>query len=71
MSCAEADRLRHRAHELHLHLLDQRQKARAKASLERGNQVPGRSDYEAFLRRKLTALAGDIERHLGLHNCEN
>jgi hypothetical protein len=71
MSCAEVERLRHQAHQLNKLLTEQRQRARASAALDRGGHEPGRSDYEALLQRKVSALAVRIEKHIAEHKCQD
>ena len=70
MQCSDLSRLRERATELHRLLAVQRKRARAHAVLERGWQPPGRSDYEAMLWRRLSALGAQIDRHRDQHACD-
>lgn len=51
-------------------LRQQRQRARAKASLDRGGKLPGRSDYEAYLQRRLDKASAAIDHHVVVHGCE-
>jgi hypothetical protein len=51
-------------------LREQRERARAKASLDRGGKLPGRSDYEAYLQRRLDKASAAIDQHVAQHGCE-
>lgn len=51
-------------------LREQRQRARSKASLDRGGKLPGRSDYEAYLQRRLHKASAAIDAHVARHRCE-
>ncbi len=70
MSCRELAALRAEATELNKKLTQQRSKARLHEELDRGNQLPGRTDYEPLLRRKLERLSQTIEQHKEQHGCE-
>jgi hypothetical protein len=70
MSCRELAALRAEATELNKKLMEQRAKARLHQAVERGGQVPGRTDYEPLLRRKLERLSQTIQQHKDQHGCE-
>lgn len=70
MSCRELAALRAEATELNQRLLEQQRKARAHQDLDRGHQLPGHTDYEPLLRRKLEILSHSIQQHKEKHGCE-
>ena len=71
MSCRELAALRAEATELNQKLMQQRTKARAHESLDRGDQLPGHTDYEPLLKRKLERLGRTIQKHKEQHGCED
>jgi hypothetical protein len=70
MSCRELAALRSEATALNKQLIQQRAKARMHNELDRGNQLPGHTDYEPLLRRKLERLGQTIQQHKAQHGCE-
>jgi hypothetical protein len=70
MNCRELAALRAEATDLHKQLSDQRTKARMHQADDRGNQLPGHTDYEPLLRRKLDRLSEAIKQHKQQHGCE-
>lgn len=67
--CEELQNLRREATRLTVELDHRRKKAREKANTEGGGRIPGRSDYEDFLQRKISKLAAEIENHMAQHQC--
>jgi hypothetical protein len=70
MNCAELVLLRQEVSRLFHRLRQQRERARAKASLDRGGKLPGRSDYESYLQRRLDKVSAAIDQHVAIHDCE-
>ncbi|HET9698670.1 MAG TPA: hypothetical protein VFP40_17495 [Terriglobales bacterium] len=70
MSCRELAALRAEATELNKKLAQQRAQASRHQELDRGNQLPGHSDYEPLLKRKLERLSQTIQQHKEEHGCE-
>ncbi len=65
--CPTLDALRQRASHLQRRLRRYHLLARAHIAEERGGRLPGRSDYEQLLERRLLRVAVAIESHLARH----
>jgi hypothetical protein len=70
MSCRERLGLRTEAKQLNQQLVRQKALARSHANLSRGEHLPGKSDYEPLLKRRLERLAESIRKHKEEHGCE-
>lgn len=70
MGCHELVQLRKQATRVKNKIDEQRKKARRNADHARQGRPSGKSEYIPFLQRKLSHLAGRIERHIGKHKCQ-
>jgi hypothetical protein len=70
MACSDLEKMRQQAHELHQLLRQKREKARAHASENKNSARSSRSDFEPFLKNKLSSLSVKISQHLTQHQCE-
>jgi len=71
MGCRELEKLREHAIQLRQRLTEQRSKAKANLSVDRGRGRSGRSEMEPFLLRKLEMLTSKINDHLREHACDD
>jgi len=70
MACSELEKMRQQAHDLHQLLQQKREKARAHALENKHGGRGPHSDFEPFLKNKLSSLSGKISQHLTQHQCE-
>jgi len=70
MPCSELEKMRQEARELHNLLQQKREKARTHALENKSSARNSRSDFEPFLKNKLSSLSGKISQHLTQHQCE-
>lgn len=70
MACPQLLKMREEAHELYLLLQEKREKARAHASESKDSNRSIHSDFEPFLKNKLSTLSEKIGQHLNQHQCE-
>jgi len=70
MACSELEKMRQEAHELFKLLREKRGKARVHARENKSLGRGVRSDFEPFLKNKISALSGKISQHLTQHQCE-
>ncbi len=67
--CTVLEAMRQRASFLHQRLRCYHLMALAHAAEERGGRLPGHSDYEQLLQRRLLRITFAIESHLVQHGC--
>jgi len=70
MPCSELEKMRQEAREIHKLLQQKREKARIHALENKNSARNSRSDFEPFLKNKLSSLSGKISQHLTQHQCE-
>ena len=70
MACSELVKLREEAHKLYLLLHEKREKARVHASENKESNRNAHSDFEPFLKNKLSSLSEKIGQHMNQHHCE-
>jgi hypothetical protein len=70
MACSALEEMRQRAHELHQLLQQKREKARAHALENKRGGRSLHSDFEPFLKNKISSLSSKISQHLTQHQCE-
>ncbi len=71
MGCSDLEKLREQAIHLRQRLSEQRQKAKANRSADRGRGRSGISEMEPFLLRKLNMLTSQINDHIRQHACDD
>ncbi len=67
--CTTLEAMRQRASFLQQRLRFYHLLARAHATEDRGGSLPGHSDYEQLLQRRLLRITFAIESHLVQHGC--
>ncbi len=71
MPCPELESMREQAATLRQQIIDQRNRARAKAQDTRNGRMSGKSEMVPFLERKLQNLASKIQQHVTSHRCQD